>query len=345
MEANLEKILNEASNKNCSDIHLTVNSPVIIRLDGDLVTLPNYPTLNEQMINDMLYSIMSPAQKEFYLKNKEIDFSTELQGKVRFRVNAFYTMRGPASVFRIIPGKVKPIAALNVPTVIQDLAKINKGMILVVGPTGSGKSTTLASMIDYLNINYNKHIITIEDPIEFIHQNKKSLVNQREVGGSTLSFSNALKSALREDPDVILVGEMRDLETIHLALTAAETGHLVFGTLHTISASQTINRIIDVFPANEKPTIRSMLSEAIAAVISQRLIKKTGGGRCAAFEIMIANSSIRNLIREDKIPQINSMIALNRKLGMVSMKDSVKELHDRGFISKESMEEELISFE
>ncbi len=341
----IEKILTYAKKQGCSDVHITTGAVPMLRISGDMAPIPNAPILNDKQILEMLHSLMNDNQKKTYQEKLELDFSIQVGEKMRFRVNAFRTIYGPAAVFREIPTEVKSLAELHVPEAIRNLANSRKGLILVVGPTGSGKSTTLAALIDHVNTNHAHHILTIEDPVEFVHKNKKSLVNQREVGNNTLSFAAALKSALREDPDIILVGEMRDIETIHLALSAAETGHLVFGTLHTSSAAQTINRIIDVFPSEDKPVIRTMLSTSIKAVVSQRLIKKQGGGRCAVYEIMIANSSIRNLIREDKIPQINSIIELNKKSGMCLMKDSITELFNKGFITKEVMEESLTANE
>lgn len=341
----IEKILTYGKKQGCSDVHFSTNSVPMLRIDGEMIAIPNAPQLTDKQILDMLHSIMNESQKKNYLEKWEIDFSIQVGETLRFRVNAFRTIYGPAAVFREIPTEIKSLAALHAPEIIRQLSKSSKGLILVVGPTGSGKSTTLAALIDHINANNTSHIITIEDPVEFVHKNKKSLINQREVGSSTASFAAALKSALREDPDVILVGEMRDVETIHLALTAAETGHLVFGTLHTSSSAQTINRIIDVFPSDDKPVVRSMLSSSIKAVISQRLVKKQGGGRIAAYEIMMANSSIRNLIREDKIPQINSIIELNKKTGMCLMKDSINDLLQKGFITPETAEEALSATE
>ena len=313
----------------------------MLRVDGEMIAIPNTPELTRNQVMGMVTSVMNEEQKKIFEEELEIDFSVQIGDKMRFRVNAFNTIHGPAGVFRDIPVEVKSLSALHAPEVMRSLSNCSKGLILVVGPTGSGKSTTLAALLDHINDNYTAHIITIEDPVEFVHKNKKSLVNQREVGASTKSFAASLRSALREDPDVILVGELRDLETIRLALTAAETGHLVLATLHTASASQTINRIIDVFPPQDKPIARTMLSGSIKAIISQHLLRKTTGGRCAAYEIMIANSSIRNLIREDKIPQINSIIELGKKNGMCLMKDSVTELLNKGFISKETALEAL----
>lgn len=338
----IEKILIYAKKHRSSDVHLSSGYPPSLRIDGEIVSIPDAPVLSSVQIMDMISSLMNELQKKNYKENLELDFSIQINEDLRFRVNTFYTVRGPAAVFREIPTEIKSLAAIHAPEVVRSLCAFNKGLILVVGPTGSGKSTTLASMIDHINANYAHHIITVEDPVEFIHKNKKSLINQREVGNSTISFSNALKSALREDPDVILVGELRDVETIQLALTAAETGHLVLGTLHTSSAAQTINRIIDVFPSEDKSVVRTMLSSSIKAVISQRLLKKNGGGRVAAHEVMLANSSIRNLIREDKIPQINSIIELGKKAGMSLMKDSVADLLTKGFITKEVADEALI---
>ncbi len=338
----IKKILFYAKKHGSSDVHISSGHPPSLRIDGDITSIPDAPSLNSAQVMEMIVSLMNDLQKKNYQEKLELDFSIQLGDKLRFRVNAFYTVNGPAAAFREIPVEVKSLSTIHASEVIRGLCSYNKGLILVVGPTGSGKSTTLAAMIDQINSNSSKHIITIEDPVEFIHKNKKSLINQREVGNSTLSFANALKSALREDPDVILVGELRDIETIQLALTAAETGHLVLGTLHTSSAAQTINRIIDVFPSEDKSVIRTMLSASLKAVISQRLIKKKGGGRIAAHEVMIANSSIRNLIREDKIPQINSIIELGKKSGMCLMRDSLNELFNKGLVTQEVIEEALI---
>jgi len=341
----IQTILEDARLKNCSDVHISANYKIIMRLDGDLVDYKDGKNLSTNQVYELLFSLMSESQKKFYLENKELDFSIENPVYYRCRVNAYHTINGPAVAFRLIPNEIRNLVSLNAPYIVQDLAKLKKGLIMVAGPTGSGKSTTLASIIDYINNNFMRHIITIEDPVEYIFQNNRSLINQREIGSNTTSFNEALKSSLRQDPDVIMIGEMRDLETFRLALTAAETGHLVLATLHTNSASQTINRIIDVFPAGEKSAMRSILSGSIKAVISQRLVKKRDGGRCGAFEIMIANSSIRNLIREDKIPQMNSIIELNKKNGMQLLKDSLKDLMNNDIISQETAEEELLSYE
>jgi len=339
------KILEEARIKNCSDIHVSSNYRIILRLDGDLVDYTDTKELNSEEVYSMLYSLMDEQQKKFYIENREIDFSIEDGQKYRCRVNAYHTICGPAAAFRLIPKDIKSLVSLNTPYIVQELAKLKKGLIMVAGPTGSGKSTTLAAIIDYINNNFMRHIITIEDPVEYMFENKRSLINQRQLGSDTNSFNEALKSSLRQDPDVIMVGEMRDIETFRLALTAAETGHLVLATLHTNSAAQTINRIIDVFPSEEKSAVRSILSGSIKAVISQRLVKKRDGGRCAAFEIMLANASVRNLIREDKIPQINSIIELSRKNGMLLLKDSLKDLMNNDVITQEIAEEELLSYE
>ena len=337
----IEKILTYAKKQGCSDVHITTGAAPTLRVDGEIRAIPDAPLLTDAQVLEMLHSVMNDFQKKTYQDRWELDFSIQIKENLRFRVNAFRTINGAAAVFREIPTEVKSLSSLHAPEIVRSLANSRKGLILVVGPTGSGKSTTLAGMIDYINSTHSHHIITVEDPVEFVHKSRKSLINQREVGNSTFSFANALKSALREDPNVILVGELRDVETIQLALTAAETGHLVLGTLHTSSAAQTINRIIDVFPPQDKPVIRTMLSSSIKAVISQRLLKKVSGGRCAAYEIMLANSSIRNLIREDKIPQINSIIELGKKNGMCLMKDSVAELLLKGFISQETADEAL----
>ena len=341
----IQKILEEARLKNCSDVHISSNYRIILRLDGDLVDFKDTNELTSEDVYNLLYSIMNEQQKKSYIENREIDFSIEDNNKYRCRVNAYHTISGPAAAFRLIPKDIKSLVSLNTPYIVQDLAKLKKGLIMVAGPTGSGKSTTLAAIIDYINNNFMRHIITIEDPVEYMFENKRSLINQRQLGSDTNSFNEALRSSLRQDPDVIMVGEMRDIETFRLALTAAETGHLVLATLHTNSAAQTINRIIDVFPSEEKSAVRSILSGSIKAVISQRLVKKRDGGRCAAFEIMLANASVRNLIREDKIPQINSIIELSRKNGMLLLKDSLKDLMNNDVITQEIAEEELLSYE
>lgn len=338
----ITELLVETQKRGASDLHLSSTNPPMIRQHGDMTALAPSP-LNAETIKSMIYSIMTEQQRTEYERDFEIDFSISFGDHMRFRVNAFNTMYGPAAVFRTIPTKILTLEDLKAPDVFKRLAKLHKGMILVTGPTGSGKSTTLAAIIDYINANQAKHIITIEDPIEFVHRSKRSLINQREVGANTKSFARALKSCLREDPDIILVGELRDLETIQLAMTAAETGHLVFGTLHTNSAPKTVDRIIDVFPANDKPMIRAMLSVSIQAVISQGLVKRADGtGRVAVHEIMLGTPAVRNLIRENKIPQLQSLIQTGSKLGMVTMKDNLYRLMQEGAIS-ESVVEELLS--
>lgn len=316
-----------------SDLHLSAGVPPLIRVDGDVRRL-NIPALDHKAVHALVYDIMNDRQRKEYEEKLESDFSFEVPGLARFRVNAFVQNRGAAAVFRTIPSEVLSLEDLNAPEVFRSISDNPRGLVLVTGPTGSGKSTTLAAMIDYINTTKNHHILTIEDPIEFVHQNKLSLINQREVHRDTHSFSNALRSALREDPDVILVGELRDLETIRLAMTAAETGHLVFGTLHTTSAPKTIDRIIDVFPGEEKAMVRSMLSESLRAVISQTLLKKNGGGRVAAHEIMLGVPAIRNLIREDKIAQMYSVIQTGASHGMQTMDQCLINLVSRGVINQ-----------
>lgn len=317
-----------------SDLHVSAGLPPMIRVDGDLRKL-NVPPLEHKDVIKIIYDIMNDKQRKEYEENLEIDFSFEMSNISRFRVNAFNQSRGAAAVFRTIPSKVLTIDDLNLPPIFVDMATLPKGLVLVTGPTGSGKSTTLAAMVDYVNSTRYDHILTIEDPIEFVHTANKSLINQREVHRDTYSFSAALRSALREDPDVILVGELRDLETIRLALTAAETGHLVFGTLHTSSASKTINRIIDVFPGDEKSMVRTMLSESLQAVVAQTLLKKTGGGRVAALEIMICNAAIRNLIREDKVAQMYSVIQTGQAQGMITLDQHLVQLVEQNLITRE----------
>jgi len=318
---------------NASDLHLSSGLPPMLRVNGDMRRI-NAPPLEHRTVHALVYDIMNDKQRRDYEEFLEVDFSFEIEGVARFRVNAFNQKRGAAAVFRTIPSRVLSLEELDAPKIFKDIIDVPRGLVLVTGPTGSGKSTTLAAMVDHLNDNHYAHILTIEDPIEFVHMSKKCLVNQREVHKDTLGFSEALRSALREDPDIILVGELRDLETIRLALTAAETGHLVFGTLHTSSAAKTIDRIIDVFPAAEKSMVRSMLSESLRAVVAQTLLKKTSGGRIAAHEIMIGTPAIRNLIREDKVAQMYSSIQTGQAFGMQTLDQNLQDLLKRGFISK-----------
>lgn len=316
-----------------SDLHLSADMPPMIRVHGDIRKI-NLPVLDHAQVRAMIYDIMSDTQRKQYEESLECDFSFEIANLARFRVNAFNHNRGAGAVFRNIPSQIMSLEELNCPAIFKEVADQPRGLCLITGPTGSGKSTTLAAMIDYINSKAYSHILTVEDPIEFVHTPKKSLINQREVGPHTHSFSNALRSALREDPDVILVGELRDLETIRLALTAAETGHMVFATLHTSSAAKTIDRIIDVFPAAEKEMVRSMLSESLRAVISQTLCKtKDEQGRVAAHEIMLATPAIRNLIREAKVPQMYSAIQTGQNVGMQTLDQCLQELVKRNLIS------------
>jgi twitching motility protein PilT len=316
-----------------SDLHLSAGMPPMIRVHGDVRKI-NVPALEHKDVHGMVYDIMNDQQRKHYEENLECDFSFEIPNLARFRVNAFNQQRGAGAVMRTIPSKVLSLEQLNAPKIFSEIINQPRGLVLVTGPTGSGKSTTLAAMINQINENDYSHILTVEDPIEFVHESKKCLINQREVGPHTLSFSNALRSALREDPDIILVGEMRDLETIRLAMTAAETGHLVFGTLHTSSAAKTVDRIIDVFPAAEKEMVRAMLSESLRAVISQSLLKtKDGQGRVAAHEIMVGTPAIRNLIREAKVAQMYSSIQTGGSLGMQTMDQCLTDLVRRNVIS------------
>ncbi|RUR19268.1 type IV pilus twitching motility protein PilT [Legionella sp. km535] len=325
-----------------SDLHISAGLPPMIRVDGDLRKI-NLPALDHKDVIKIIYDIMNDRQRKEYEEFLETDFSFEINNLARFRVNAFNQSRGAAAVFRTIPSKILTMDDLNLPPIFKDMAGFSRGLVLVTGPTGSGKSTTLAAMIDYINASRYEHILTVEDPIEFVHQSKKCLVNQREVHKDTLSFNAALRSALREDPDIILVGELRDLETIRLAMTAAETGHLVFGTLHTNSATKTINRIIDVFPAEEKSMVRSMLSESLQAVVAQSLLKKNNGGRVAALEIMMCTGAIRNLIREDKVAQMYSSIQTGQAKGMQTLDQHLTELVNNNIISRHTAQEAAIN--
>ncbi|MEH6578290.1 MAG: type IV pilus twitching motility protein PilT [Amphritea sp.] len=338
----ITELLSFTVQQGASDLHITAGMPPVIRVDGEVRRI-KLPSLEHKQVHTLIYDIMNDKQRKEYEEKLETDFSFEVPKLARFRVNAFNQNRGAAAVFRTIPSKVLTMDDLGLGQVFKDLAKKPRGLVLVTGPTGSGKSTTLAAMVDYINESRNEHILTIEDPIEFVHESKKCLINQREVHRDTLGFDAALRSALREDPDVILVGEMRDLETIRLALTAAETGHLVFGTLHTTSAAKTIDRIIDVFPAAEKAMVRSMLSESLQGVIAQTLLKKPTGGRVAAFEIMTGTPAIRNLIREDKIAQMYSAIQTGAGFGMNTLDQSLTDLLQKGLITRDTAREKALN--
>ena len=330
----ITELLAFSAKQKASDLHLSAGLPPMIRVDGDIRRL-NVPAMEDREVRKLIYDIMADRQRRDYEEFYETDFSFEVPGVSRFRVNVFNHARGAGAVFRTIPTEVLTFEDLGLGSVFRQLSMLPRGLVLVTGPTGSGKSTTLAAMIDYINDNRYEHILTIEDPVEFVHRSKRCLVNQREVHRDTLGFAPALRSALREDPDVILVGELRDLETIRLALTAAETGHLVFGTLHTSSAAKTIDRVVDVFPAGEKEMVRSMLSESLRAVISQTLMKKVGGGRIAAHEIMIGTAAIRNLIREGKIAQMYSAIQTGQAIGMQTLDQCLQDLLRKGMVSRE----------
>ena len=329
---NMEALLREATEKGASDLHLSTSEPPMLRIHGDLVRT-EHAALTPEHVNALVNSIMNDRQRSQFSNEHEVDFACELPDKGRFRVNVFLHSRGPGAVLRTIPTLIPSLESLHMPAILKDLCTRERGLVLVTGPTGSGKSTTLAAMVDVINQTWDAHILTVEDPIEFVHPPKRCLVNQREVGPHTGSFTNALRSALREDPDVILIGEMRDLETISLALTAAETGHLVFGTLHTSSAPKTIDRIIDVFPAGQQAQIRTMLSESLEAVVAQTLVKKKGGGgRVAACEILIGVPAVRNLIREAKLHQIPSMMQTGQRVGMQTLDMALADLVKRGMI-------------
>ena len=330
----ITELLGFSVKQGASDLHITAGMPPLIRVDGDIRRI-NVPEMDQKEVHSLIYEIMNDKQRKDYEEFLETDFSFEIPNLARFRVNAFMQNRGSAAVFRTIPSEVLTMEQLGMGDTFRKISNVPRGLVVVTGPTGSGKSTTLAAMVDYINETRYEHILTIEDPIEFVHQSKKCLVNQREVHRDTHGFNEALRSALREDPDIILVGELRDLETIRLALTAAETGHLVFGTLHTTSAAKTIDRIIDVFPAAEKDMVRSMLSESLQSVISQTLLKKLGGGRVAAHEIMMGTSAIRNLIREGKVAQMYSSIQTGASSGMQTLDQCLKNLVAKNKVSAE----------
>lgn len=331
----LTQLLAFTMQNDASDLHLSAGSPPIIRSSGQLKRVKADP-LSSEDIRTMLYSVMTEEQRAEYEKNMEIDFAIALGEKARFRVNGFTTRLGACAVFRTIPTEVPTMEQLGLPPVMRRFAELEKGIVLVTGPTGSGKSTTLASLINHINLNMPKHILTIEDPVEFFHNSKKSLINHREVGTDTSSFARALKSALREDPDVILVGEMRDYETISLALTAAETGHLVFATLHSNSASKTIDRVIDVFPTGDKEMVRAMIASSLQGVVAQSLLRRCDQpGRVGAFEILVGTNAVRNLIRENQIPQMYSMMQTGQRYGMITMQDAISDLFEAGIIDKD----------
>lgn len=340
----ITELLNFSIKHNASDLHLSAGVPPMVRVDGDLRKL-NVPALDHKVVSQLLYSIMSDTQRKEFEEAMELDFSFAIPQLARFRVNVFNQDRGMAGVIRTIPNDIKTLDQLELPDLFKDLSNLPRGLVLVTGPTGSGKTTTLAAMLNYINENQHVHILTIEDPIEFVHENKKALFNQREVKRDTKSFNAALRSALREDPDIILVGELRDRETIQLALTAGETGHLVFGTLHTTSAAKSINRIIDVFPGEEKSMVRTMLSESLQAVVSQTLLKKINGGRVAALEIMLCTPAIRNLIREDKVAQMYSTIQTSRSMGMQTLDQHLEELVKQRVINTHTAREIAINKE
>lgn len=332
----ITELLQFSKKESASDVHISSGEPPIMRIHGDMRML-DMPPLAKEEVHGFLYEILSDRQRKTFEETHEIDFSIDLKNIARFRVNAFVQNRGESIVFRNIPTKIPSFEELNLPSVMAEIARKPKGLVLVTGPTGSGKSTTLAAMVDLINTEQRSHILTIEDPIEFVHKTKNCLVSQRELGPHTHSFANALRAALREDPDVILVGEMRDLETISLAMTAAETGHLVLATLHTSSAAKTVDRVIDVFPPGQQAQIRVMFSESINAVISQTLLKAKKGGRVAALEIMVATPAIRNLIREGKTAQIPSSIQTGKQYGMQSMDNALISLYKNDIVEKEEI--------
>ena len=338
---NLTDFLAFSVKNGASDLHISAGMTPLVRIDGKIKRI-NVDPLSAEDTRNMLYDVMNDHQRKKFEQELEVDFSMSIADLARFRINVFNQQRGPAGVFRTIPSVTQSLEELNAPAIFKTVSLKPKGLILVTGPTGSGKSTTLSAMVDLINEQRYGHILTIEDPIEFVHTPKNCIINQREIEKDTHSFSAALRSAMREDPDIILVGEMRDLETIRLALTAAETGHLVLATLHTTSAAKSVNRIIDAFPGNEKDLIRSMLSESLEAVISQLLLPRQGGGRVAVWEVMLGTSAIRNLIRSDKVPQMYSVIQTGQSLGMQTMDQCLIEYVQRRQITVEAAIEHAI---
>lgn len=332
----LTQLLAFAMQNKASDLHLSPTNFPIMRVHGDLRRIKGDTELTGDSVRAMIYSIMTEAQRAEYEKEMELDFAISFGEKARFRVNAFTSRNGPAAVFRTIPSDIPTIEQLDLPPVMKRFAELDKGIVLVTGATGSGKSTTLASLINHINSTMDKHILTIEDPVEFFHKSNKSLINHREMGRDTHSFARALKSALREDPDVILIGEIRDYETMSLALTAAETGHLVFGTLHASTAAKAVDRILDVFPTGDKPMARTMLAGSLQGIVAQTLLPRVGGGRVGAFEVLVGTNAVRNLVRENQVPQIYSMIQTGSRYGMITMEDYVQNLLASGAIDREA---------
>jgi len=334
----LEELLETAGKHNASDIHISVGRYPTLRIDDRLITITKHPVMTAENAEGLIDALLQKEQKEILLNKREIDFSYNYQDKIRFRVNVFYQRGYLSAALRIFSPKIRTIAELNLPLILEEFVKVEQGLLLVTGPSGQGKTTTLAALIDLINHTQTKHVITIEDPIEYMFNQDKSIIDQREIGSDTLSFRKALRSALRQDPDVIMVGEMRDLETISTAITAAETGHLVIGTLHTNSASQTIDRIIDSFPGSSKNQVRTQLASVLLGVFSQRLIPRSGGGRIPAYELMIANTAVRNLIREDKIFQLDLVIETSGEENMISLNRSLADLVHRDLISMQDAE-------
>lgn len=334
MTVDITDLLNFMRKFDASDLHLSPNCEPVVRVNGE-IRQADLPTLSPEETHSLIYDIMNDSQRKIYEEELEIDFACQFTGLGRFRVNVFKGLHGDTAVLRSIQQKIHSFDELGIPPVIKKLASRDKGLILVTGPTGSGKSTTLSVIIDYINHHYRKHIITVEDPVEFVHKNRKSLINHREVGTHTRSFAHALRSALREDPDVIVVGEMRDLETTSLAITAAETGHLVFGTLHTVNATKTIDRIIDQFPSDRQSQIRIMVSESIIGVVSQVLLKRKDEGRVAAFEVMVGTPAVGNMIRENKTYQLRSILQTGSQFGMMTMEQSLKKLCREDLVNAE----------